>query len=215
MTAFFNLLGKSKPAKLTSFRRRAPNAAGGLFCGARMTCPTHLHGWVSIHPYIHPVNSSVGHISRLVCQTTFKSTNIHRTCASFFQDLEIDPLYCMLLGAESLSKFISWRKRRLTKHNSICRGKSKFKSWMRFFTFHFVPMRLGKAWIHLFPLQLGKKSRWDLAIYSLNSNYFRRKLWIQISCTCLKKLTSCHLLPVAEGLGKYIPWKMKLILTCV
>ena len=45
MAAFLNLLGKSKPAKLTSFYRRAPNAAGGLLCGARMTCPTHLQEW--------------------------------------------------------------------------------------------------------------------------------------------------------------------------
>ena len=43
MAAFFNLLGKSKPAILTSFYRRAPNTAGGLFCGVWMTCPTHLH----------------------------------------------------------------------------------------------------------------------------------------------------------------------------
>ena len=45
MAAFLNLLGKSKPAMLTSFYRREPNAAGGLLCGARMTCPTHLHEW--------------------------------------------------------------------------------------------------------------------------------------------------------------------------
>ena len=45
MADFVNLLGKSKPAKLTSFYRRAPNAVGGLLCGARMTCPTYLHEW--------------------------------------------------------------------------------------------------------------------------------------------------------------------------
>ena len=45
MAAFLNLLGKSRPPKLTSFYWRAPNAAGGFFCGARMTCPTHLHEW--------------------------------------------------------------------------------------------------------------------------------------------------------------------------
>ena len=61
MAAFLNLLSRSKPAQLASFYRRAPNAAGGLFCGARMTCPTDLHEVVSIHPYNHPVNGNGNH----------------------------------------------------------------------------------------------------------------------------------------------------------
>ena len=71
MAAFLNLLGKSKPAMLTSFYRRAPNVAGGLFCGARMTCPTHLHEW-SLYPYIHPVNGNGNHfllVEAVVCNS--------------------------------------------------------------------------------------------------------------------------------------------------
>ena len=57
MAAFLNLHGKNNPAKLTSFYRRAPNAAGGLYlrCQDDMS---NTFAWVmSINPYIHQVNA--------------------------------------------------------------------------------------------------------------------------------------------------------------
>ena len=55
MAAFLNLLGKSKPAKLTSFYRRAPNAAWVVsICGTSMTYPSHLKEWcLSVVPDLH------------------------------------------------------------------------------------------------------------------------------------------------------------------
>ena len=58
MAAFLNLLGKSKPAKLTWFYRRAPNAAGGLYLWCQDDLPNTFVWVMSIHPYIHPVNGS-------------------------------------------------------------------------------------------------------------------------------------------------------------
>ena len=44
------------------------------------------------------------------------------------------------------------------------------------------------------------------------------KLWIQASCTLLKKLTLCHILFMLEQLGKYLHlsiWTCVLILGCI
>ena len=57
MAAFLNLHGKSKSAKLTSFYRRAPNAAGGLYLRCQDDKPNTFAWVMSIHPYIHPVNA--------------------------------------------------------------------------------------------------------------------------------------------------------------
>ena len=79
---------KASQTSLPHIYRRAPNAAGGLVYFARIDLPNIFAWVVSIHPYIHPVNGNGMCISLLVCQTTFKSTNIHhggvnriRTCA--------------------------------------------------------------------------------------------------------------------------------------
>ena len=56
MAAFLNLHGKSKPAKLTSFYRRTPNAAGGLYLRCQDDMPNTFAWVICIHPYIHPVN---------------------------------------------------------------------------------------------------------------------------------------------------------------
>ena len=57
MAAFLNLHGKSKPAKLTSFYRRAPNAAGRLYLRCQNDMPNTFAWVMSIHPYIHPINA--------------------------------------------------------------------------------------------------------------------------------------------------------------
>ena len=57
MAAFLNLHGKSKPAKLTSFYRRAPNTAGGLYLRCQDDMPNTFALAMTIHPYIHPVNA--------------------------------------------------------------------------------------------------------------------------------------------------------------
>ena len=76
-----NLHGKSKPAKLTSFYRRAPNAAGGLYLGCQDDMPNTFAWVMSIPPYIHPANAMCI-FWLLVCQTTLKSTNILQVWSS-------------------------------------------------------------------------------------------------------------------------------------
>ena len=66
VAAFLNLLDKSKPAKLTSFYRRAPNAASGLYLCCQDDLPNTFAWVMSIHPYIHPVNGSGGSFSTCV-----------------------------------------------------------------------------------------------------------------------------------------------------
>ena len=52
-----NLHGKGKPAKPTSFYRRAPNEAGGLYLRCQDDMPNTFAWVMSLHPYIHPVNA--------------------------------------------------------------------------------------------------------------------------------------------------------------
>ena len=98
MAAFLNLHGKSKPAKLTSFYWRAPNAAGGLYLRCQDDMPNTFAWEMSIHPVnamcvfgylcvrlnwpssFWPCIKSclVGGSDKYIpgCQTTLKSTNI-------------------------------------------------------------------------------------------------------------------------------------------
>ena len=75
--------------------------------------------------------------------------------------------------------------------------RHEFKSWTKLFPFHFALMPLGKAWIHLFSLNCG-----HIGFSSLGkaNNQKEEKSWIQTA----SELSLCHILPEAEGLGRYI-----------
>ena len=57
MAAFLNLHGKSKPAKITSFYRRAPNAAGGLYLWCQDDMPNTFATCVADHSQVNQYSS--------------------------------------------------------------------------------------------------------------------------------------------------------------